>query len=559
MNDSLEIPVDRVPLNPPKPTSPQPSKPAKAPEPESARAEASPAEPGTDKAKPPPAPRWVGEAVRDLFTWSPRKTAVVAAVGSLALGAMTINALMKRSDPPPDVARLQLVAPPSPTEALPSLTETSDSQQIKQTSTYTPPTRPQEPAPTRLGGLPQPSIEPVPTPAAPGLVTVPAVTPASPTAPAIAETPSTLSSPVVVPSLPTPGGLPTPSVEPPSISITPTPPAAGGSGTGGSELALPPPSGGLIIPAAAVDPTPSQPQPTPAAPGGAAGPTVPPVIPAAPSGPGGGPLPKPSLPSTPPAPVIPAPATGTPSAPPKVELPNVDPLPTTPGPSTPTGPARVEPSLPPPVTQLEVKPITQPEVKPFGQGEVKPITVVPTPIGEPAPGVPATLNLNKQPGESGVRPVGGADAAPPRTGFDVDLHEVQAGESFQTISKLHYGDVKYAEALRAYNRGADLGRVRELEVPPMYVLRQKYGQYLGAVRSGPEPARIGGGGIEWAGSGAPAQPREQRTYTVTREGMTLYDVSEAVYGTSKEWRRLFDVNQVAPEDKLPVGKVIKLP
>ena len=71
---------------------------------------------------------------------------------------------------------------------------------------------------------------------------------------------------------------------------------------------------------------------------------------------------------------------------------------------------------------------------------------------------------HQQPGEAGVP--AGRSVEPPRTSFDLDLHDPKAGETYGSISKLHYGDLRYGDALRAFNNYRDLGRGGPVEVPP---------------------------------------------------------------------------------------------
>ena len=132
---------------------------------------------------------------------------------------------------------------------------------------------------------------------------------------------------------------------------------------------------------------------------------------------------------------------------------------------------------------------------PTAPATFRPVTMdpPPQPKSEPTDARPAggSLNLTKPPGELGVRPAGNAE--PPKTDFDVDLHRPKAGDTYEAISKLHYRDARYAEALRQFNRGVGLDRGVDVHVPPMYVLRQRFPQQVGApaacpaARSGPRP------------------------------------------------------------------------
>lgn len=61
----------------------------------------------------------------------------------------------------------------------------------------------------------------------------------------------------------------------------------------------------------------------------------------------------------------------------------------------------------------------------------------------------------------------------PRTDYDVDLHDPKPKDTYDGISKQHYGDAKYAAALKAFNRNLDLGQGVAVQVPPLYVLRKQ--------------------------------------------------------------------------------------
>jgi hypothetical protein len=123
----------------------------------------------------------------------------------------------------------------------------------------------------------------------------------------------------------------------------------------------------------------------------------------------------------------------------------------------------------------------------------------PKPKSEPTDARPAggSLNLTKPAGEVGAPPAAGQEK--PKTDFDVDLHQPKAGDTYESISKLHYRDARYAEALRLYNSGVALDRGIDVKVPPMYVLRQRFPQQVGASRGSP-------GGPEWT----PSAGRERK-------------------------------------------------
>ena len=183
------------------------------------------------------------------------------------------------------------------------------------------------------------------------------------------------------------------------------------------------------------------------------------------------------------------------------------------------------------------------------------------PAREPSPApAPAaeTVSLTKPPGTADVRPVPQTSSEPPQTDFDVDVYTPKPGDTYESISQRHYGDARYAGALRAFNRGLDLGRGAPVQVPPMYVLRQRYAQYVGAPSaSAAEPAR----GVTWEPTaGWRDGGIDRASYAGPRDGMTLWDVAEDVYRDRQEWRRVWDANpRLDPNARLAAGTRLTLP
>src|SRR5262245_40255064 len=118
MNDPTDLPFDRVPLTPPSrsaglldppavpalpPPRPSvsvaPTPPKPAPDAPAEAAKEAPADPPAGS--PPPQPRWVKEALRDLLRPNRRKGVVAAAAGGLVTGALVLNAVFSGSTPPP--------------------------------------------------------------------------------------------------------------------------------------------------------------------------------------------------------------------------------------------------------------------------------------------------------------------------------------------------------------------------------------------------------------------------------------------------------------------------
>jgi len=104
-----------------------------------------------------------------------------------------------------------------------------------------------------------------------------------------------------------------------------------------------------------------------------------------------------------------------------------------------------------------------------------PLPSAPSPSTTAPSAAPTTVPVNT------LTPAGGSVPAPatspvestPKTDFDVDLVRVRSGDTYASISEVFYGSKQYAAALRTFNRGADLGQLREVQVPPMHIIRKQ--------------------------------------------------------------------------------------
>ena len=108
---------------------------------------------------------------------------------------------------------------------------------------------------------------------------------------------------------------------------------------------------------------------------------------------------------------------------------------------------------PVPVTPIPITPVT-----------VTPVPV--TPVPEPKRVEPGPFPL--------PLPVPVEKSAPvdAKTDYDVDIHKLKAGDTYAIISEKFYGTAGYAGALRSYNDGLELARMRDVQVPPMHVIKR---------------------------------------------------------------------------------------
>ena len=260
-------------------------------------------------------------------------------------------------------------------------------------------------------------------------------------------------------------------------------------------------------------------------------------------------------------------------------MPDVKPVaaPMMPAPSAPVTPEPVKiADVAPPVVPKPTPVVTTPVVAapatlmtPNGQPSafqvVPPMPVAVTPTAPvplpPAPSVSGLANIYPAPQSLGaqltppaaIRPVTNTEV---RTAIDVDLHEPKRGDTYASISKMHYGDDRYAAAIQAFNQNRNLGDGAAIELPLTQYLRQNYRQYIGGTPPvSNDPART----PEWAPSAGRAVPTP-RTFTVNREGMTMWDVAEDVYGDRQKWKQIQDANpQLDANERYRIGDRFRLP
>lgn len=204
-----------------------------------------------------------------------------------------------------------------------------------------------------------------------------------------------------------------------------------------------------------------------------------------------------------------------------------------------------------------------------------PSSIGPVPSGGIEPRPPASTSaLDKPASGNGTRieytkPAGNAKPAgvperTPQTSFDVDLHEPQSGDTYESISKDFYHDVRYGRALAEYNRRKPLQNNGPVEVPPIHVLKKRYPQFLGTTSTSsreqtssslPGEFRPAGG----SGDAAPVfRTSGSKSYVIPPGGMTMQAVARLTLGSTTRWREIYDLNPQFSTD-VPAGAQLKLP
>jgi hypothetical protein len=606
MNDATETPLDRVPLSMlfgPKASSPSPE-PTPAPSVRFPMPELTgmtqlelPAIPGlypqeqsnpkieshsapTAEADHPPAPqpRWVKEALWSLVQPTRKKGTILAATSGVTLGAVILNAFFSGSGRGPavppqkadnTVARAQVDTPPS---GLPTAPVEPVAKAPEAAKTFMPIptiTESKEPPANSFIPIPAPPVTSTNRPAAPDLNSL--------GIPNIEVTPKVEtnlpSQPLVIPSPSIPGL----DNQPKEIK------APAFTGVNPEEFKI----GNNVIPASLAEPQagapaiPNVPANSPGIPliSTTAPAAPPPAIPSIPVG-GNTPVTPTSGPTIPD--IKPAPAPG---------VPKVEPVLPVPAPTLPSSPVKVEPvGQPGPLTipKTETPSGTSETAKPLAGTSteipaVKPAPDAPAPLSignlnaTPSPSAPspfkeekaieiapfggaaggnANLTLTKPAGNNSIQPV---SSEPPRTGYDVDLHQPKPGDTYASICKRYYyveDGERYAAALQEFNNRQPLGQVIDVRVPPMSILKLRYPQLIGAPRTVSTGGRDAGTGTNWNPTNKPAQPE---TYLVSREGLTMHDIADELYGDFRKWKNISDANPRLDPNKLPKGIKLELP
>jgi hypothetical protein len=373
-----------------------------------------------------------------------------------------------------------------------------------------------------------------------------------------------------------------PAIPAPDFPAIPAP--SGLAPAGGTAPALPIPPSVTPTPPLPLPGTPALPTPPVTPPGGM---TPPVIVPDKPSG----------IPPVPPpggvAPVVPLPPSGVAPAAPKLPDPAFPPLPAPGGvapPVTPPGaPKLPDPAFPPlpapggvapPVTPPlpapggVAPPVTPPSVFPVPADPKNEVKFPPPPTFDSPGGFGTPTTFTKPAGTPEVKP--NVTEFAPKTDFDVDLHDPKATDTYESISYEFYNDRKFAAALRAFNKNQPLQGGRFVEVPPIHVLKRKFGADIGANPGVAPPAvtPIGGTGTpsvapktppstapEWGAATPRPVANNRGVYIVPQGGLTMAQIARQTLGTDQRWREIYDLNPqfTKPSELLPAGTELRLP
>ncbi len=230
--------------------------------------------------------------------------------------------------------------------------------------------------------------------------------------------------------------------------------------------------------------------------------------------------------------------------------------------STPSGGGALDPPLLLPGETKPTASFPSPPFLPPGSAQVTPPAIAPS-LAPPdrTPG-PSPLDFAKPAGGTGeVRPATTTPPPAPQTSYDVDLHDVRAGDSYESISRDFYNDARYAAALQAFNKGRPIQPGKYVEVPPIHVLRKQ---------GGVTPSTAGrvtpvNGSSDWRPMGSTTDPAPAfrassgRTYIVPKGGSSMPAIAEQVLGDRNRWTEIYDLNPRYLPASVAEGVELKLP
>jgi hypothetical protein len=298
------------------------------------------------------------------------------------------------------------------------------------------------------------------------------------------------------------------------------------------------PAGGFQAPQSPVTPPPLAP-------------TVPPLVPVFPSPTPIGP-PPPSFGSgqsnTVPGVVIPQPpaSAGLPGTP-MVGIPNI-PVPNGSGATFPAPTVFPDPSMG--STPINPRPPFVPVSPPSEFGN----------SGGPS-GTSAANHLTKPPASPSVTPATAIERSP-TTSYDVDLYELKANDTWETISQEFYNDKRYAAALQAANPNKTLTAGGWVDIPPIYILKQKFQTPAGTRTPIGQPTPPASPPPSWAPSisTTPAPPNGgSKTYKVPPGGISMRAIARNFLGSDQRWNEIYNLNPQLRPDLIPEGTDVRLP
>lgn len=184
--------------------------------------------------------------------------------------------------------------------------------------------------------------------------------------------------------------------------------------------------------------------------------------------------------------------------------------------------------------------------------EVPDIKIVPKKSVELPPLEDPDLKFGQPKKSTSIQPLENPDKVEAKRNedtFDEDMHSLRTGDTYSSISKLHYRSEAYSLALQKYN-GDNPNQAQYIRIPPVWVLETRYKRDI-----------TGGLQQDTASSPAPAEAKRQNpVYEVAANGEFLAEIAQKTLGNEDAWQRIKELNKNINEVKrIPGGTRLILP
>ena len=135
-------------------------------------------------------------------------------------------------------------------------------------------------------------------------------------------------------------------------------------------------------------------------------------------------------------------------------------------------PIKLDPTTPEPLPTVKAEP-TPLKVDPLPMPAVIPALLPVPELKTHVPVVPesARPNIELKPFQE-RKPDPLPVSVEAKTDYDVDIHKLRAGDTYAAISQKFYGTANLANALRGYNDNAELTKLRDVQVPPIHIIKR---------------------------------------------------------------------------------------
>jgi nucleoid-associated protein YgaU len=176
-------------------------------------------------------------------------------------------------------------------------------------------------------------------------------------------------------------------------------------------------------------------------------------------------------------------------------------------------------------------------------------------------GTGAPNHVTKPPASSPVTPAAAIERSP-TTSYDVDVYEIKANDTYESISQEYYNDKRYAAALKAVNNNKLLAGGGLIDIPPIYILKQKYQSRPSTGAQSGQPSPPASPPPSWAPSTSTtpaAASGDGKIYKVPPGGISMRAIARNFLGSDQRWNEIYNLNYQLRPDFIPEGTDVRLP